>query len=243
VIVPDWPAPAAVRALSTTRAGGVSTAPYDRLNLGAHVGDDPAAVAENRRRVLAACGHPPGRLATAGQVHGARLVEVDGAGHVEACDGLLTRVPGLPLAVTVADCMPLILVAPGAVAVAHAGWRGTAEGMARHALLELCRVAKVPPQAVVVHLGPCIRACCYAVGPEVAERFPATAVERRAGALHLDLAAAARAQLTAAGLPAAALVDLGECTCCHAEWYYSHRRDGERTGRQWALAALPGGDG
>jgi YfiH family protein len=222
----------------TTRRGGVSLPPFDTLNLGRSTADRPEAVSENRRRLLAALGLDAARIVTAGQVHAARAVEVDAPGHVPGCDALVTRTPGLALAVTTADCMSILYLAPGAVAVAHSGWRGTAAGMPRATLAVLCGAASVDAGRVTVIIGPCIRACCYEVGPEVLRQFPADAARDVGGHRHLDLAAAARAQLLEAGVPAAACLDTGACTACEPAWYFSHRRDGGLTGRHWALAAL-----
>jgi len=239
--VPLWrPAdrdPEVVLAFSTRR-GGVSAAPYDSLNLGRSTGDRAEDVTKNRRRLLHALALDHDRLATAGQMHGVRVVAVEAPGHTPACDALLTRRPGVPLAVSTADCMSLLFHATGTVAAAHAGWRGTADGIPRATLLALCAAAGVAPQRVTVHLGPCIRACCYEVGDDVARRFPAAAVRRAGAAWHLDLPHAARLQLLEAGLPPDSLHDSGACTACDASWYYSHRRDRERTGRHWGIVAL-----
>lgn len=221
----------------TTRRGGVSLPPYDSLNLGRSTPDRAGDVDANRRRVLAALGLGP--VATAGQVHGARIVEVDGPGHVPDCDGLLTRRPGLALAVTTADCLPILLHAPGVVALVHSGWRGAAAGMPRAALEAVAAAANAAPGGITVHVGPCIRACCYAVGPEVLARFPSAVARTGAAAAHLDLVEATRLQLAAAGLPEAAWHDTGACTACEPHWYFSHRRDGSPSGRHWAVAALP----
>ena len=223
----------------STRLGGVSAPPFDTLNLGRSTDDRPDAVTENRRRLLAGIGLDPERLATAGQVHGADIREALAPGHLDRCDALVTRQPGLALAVTTADCMPLLLVARGAVAAVHAGWRGTAGGAPRVTLEALCRIAGTTPAEVEVHLGPCIRSCCYQVGSEVAGRFPATAVRRVGDVLHLDLPVAARDQLLQAGLAESAWHDTGGCTSCERELYFSHRRDEGRTGRHWGVIAIP----
>jgi polyphenol oxidase len=234
---PPSSAPGATLAF-TTRRGGVSAPPWDTLNLGRSTADPPEAVTENRRRVLVALGVPPARLATAGQVHGVAVARVGGPGHHEGCDALVTTVPGLALAVSSADCLPLLYVAPRAVAAAHSGWRGTAAGMPGAALAALCELAGVGPAVVDVHLGPCIRSCCYEVGEEVARRFPAAAVVRADAVPRLDLALAARLALEELGVPAGAIHDTGACTSCRRDLYFSHRRDGGRTGRQWGVAVL-----
>lgn len=244
--VPLWkPAPdvPGARLAFSTRRGGVSAPPFDSLNLGRSTVDRPGAVAENRARFLAALGLSPARLATAGQVHGARVVEATAPGHQPGCDALLTRVPGLVLAVTTADCMSLLYVAPGAVAAAHAGWRGTAEGMPAATLAALCASAGCRPEQVHVHIGPCIRGCCYEVGDEVASRFPAAALRPGAGRPRLDLPSAARLALESQGMPAANVHDTGACSACEPHWYFSHRRDAGRTGRLWGVAAVHPGPG
>src|SRR5712691_5648595 len=136
--------------LFSTRLGGLSRAPYDSMNLGRSTRDAPAAVTANRERLLAAAALDPDQLATAGQVHGSNVVEVSAAGHHPGCDALLTRTPGVVLAVTTADCMSLLYRAPGVVAAAHSGWRGTAGGMPVAALEAVCRLAGCAPDAVTV---------------------------------------------------------------------------------------------
>ncbi len=240
-LVPHWrPATArtgAVLAFSTRR-GGVSAAHFESLNLGRSTEDDPEAVTENRARLLAALGLSPAALATAGQVHGARVVEVTSPGHQPECDALVSRVPGLALAVTTADCMSLLFEAPGAVASVHAGWRGTADGMPGAALAALCALSGCGPEHVHVHIGPCIRGCCYEVGDEVASRFPAPALRPTRGRPRLDLPTAARLALESAGIPRTSIHDTGACSACEPAWYFSHRRDQGRTGRLWGVAAV-----
>ena len=223
--------------LFSTRRGGVSQAPFDSLNLGRSTADDAAAVRENRERLLRLATLSPERLATAGQVHGARVVEVIAPGHHAECDALVTRHPDVVLAVTTADCMSLLYDAPGVVAVAHSGWRGTAEAMPVAALDAVCRLAGCAPDAVSVAIGPAIRGCCYEVGDDVAARFPPAAVRATGGKPRLDLPTAARIALNAAGVRPERLEDTGACTCCEPDWYFSHRRDRGRTGRHWGVAA------
>jgi polyphenol oxidase len=240
VSVPHWrPAvPAGAVIAFSTRRGGVSEPPFDSLNLGRSTDDRAESVTENRSRLLVCLGLAPESLATAGQVHGARVVEVDAPGHQPGCDALVSRVPGLALAVTTADCMSLLYTAPGAVAAAHAGWRGTADGMPVAALTALCTSAGCAPEHVHVHLGPCIRGCCYEVGGEVASRFPAAALRQGPGRSRLDLPTAARLALEAAGVPRDSIHDTGACSACEPYWYFSHRRDQGRTGRLWGVAAV-----
>jgi len=228
----------------STRRGGVSRAPYDTLNLGRSTADEAAAVTENRRRLLLGLGLDPERLATAGQVHGAGVAIVDGPGLTADCDALITTRPGLALAVTAADCLPLLLAAPGGVAAVHAGWRGAAAGVAETALVALAAATGCEPALVTAHFGPCIRDCCYEVGPEVASRFPDSVVRRLQSrepggreVLRLSVPDAVRFRLAAAGVPEGSIHDTGACTACAPDWYYSHRRDRGVTGRHWGVIA------
>jgi YfiH family protein len=210
----------------TGRRGGVSEPPYDTLNLAARVGDDGAAVEENRRRVAAALGYAPEALALARQVHGAEVLTVERqSGVVGTGDGLVTASTGAVLGLLTADCAPVVLLGRR-LAVAHAGWRGLAAGIVARAV-----AAAAPVRAAWV--GPSIRSCCYEVGPEVIDAFRAAGLPV-AGDRHVDVAEAAGAAVRAAG--AGAVTVSATCTSCDPGWF-SHRRDGT-TGRNGALAAL-----
>lgn len=207
-------------ALFTLRDGGVSTGPYASLNLGPYTDDDPAAVAENRRRAAARAG---AELVGVRQVHGTRVTE--GSDPASEADGVVVRTPGLAATVLVADCLPVVVAGDGAVAALHAGWRGLADGILEAGIEALGGTA---PRAVI---GPGAGVCCYEVGGEVAAHFGR---EHRRGR-HLDLKAAAVARLRAAGVEA--VDDVGVCTMCDARCF-SHRRDGGVTGRQGGLGWL-----
>jgi len=238
--LPIWratPEPHGVRLAFSTRRGGVSAPPFETLNLGRSSGDRLELVEANRERLLRSLDLDPRRLATAGQVHGTTVTRVANAGLAPECDALVTTTSGLALAVTAADCLPILYHAPGAVAAAHSGWRGTAAGMPEAALAAVCAAAGVPTARVTAHFGPCIRGCCYEVGDEVAARFPAAALRRVDGRWRLDLPTAARARLLEAGLVPESLHDTGACTSCEPHWYYSYRRDHGRTGRLWGVVA------
>jgi hypothetical protein len=209
------------------------------MNLGRSTADAPDAIAGNRARLLAAIAADPARLVTAGQVHGARAVVVDRPGHVPDCDALVSRTPGLVLAITTADCMSILISAPGAAAAIHAGWRGLAAGVLEAAIAALRGLTGAPSGRMEVHFGPCIRGCCYEVGDEVAGCFPASACSHPGTRPHLDLPTAARERLAALGCGADAVEDTGACTACEPSLYFSHRRDHGVTGRHWAIA-IPG---
>ncbi len=219
----EWPALVGlgVDVVVTTRSGGVSAAPYDSLNLGLHVGDDPAAVLENRRRAAAALGATPGDLVVGAQVHGCAAAVVTraeagsgataAAGALAGVDTLVTAEPGVVLMTLVADCVPLVLFDPVArvLATVHAGWRGTVARVPEAALAAMAGLGSRPAD-VVAALGPAVAAERYEVGDEVvlaAREGLGPAVSEaalRAGAggrWHLDLWAANRAVLLDAGVP------------------------------------------
>ncbi len=238
--LPAWRLPAeptGVRLAFSTRRGGVSLSPYDTLNLGRSTADRVEAVSENRRRLMRALDLDPEHFATAGQVHGRDVREARAPGLHESCDGLWTRKPGLALAVSSADCLPILFTAPGGVGAAHAGWRGTRAGVIEATLAALCGATGTEPRQIEAHLGPCIRDCCYVVGPEVARQFPPESLREADGVLYLSLPAAARRRLEEAGVAPAAISDTGACTACEPSLYFSHRRDHGLTGRHWGIAA------
>ncbi len=185
----------------TTRAGGVSPPPWDSLNLGDHVGDEPERVAENRRRVAAAMGVEAARLVIARQVHGRSVLDLDEwRGEPLEGDALVTTRADLAVAVLVADCVPLLVVDDERLAVAHAGWRGLADGVVAATLAHFAW-----PERVRVVLGPHISPARYQVGPEVAERFadiPDAVVPDEGDRRRLDLAAVATHQLLDHGVTA-----------------------------------------
>ena len=240
-IRPEWPAPVGVRALATTRLGGVSLAPYASLNLGDHVGDRAEAVALNRGRLKEAARLPAEPLWLR-QAHGADVADADRGTPAAAADAAVTREEGRVLAILTADCMPVLFAADGGAAVgaAHAGWRGLAAGV----LEATVRALAVPPPRLLAWIGPCIGARRYEVGAEVRAALLAddpAAVEAFAagsqGRYFADLAQLARRRLEKLGV--GAVHQASECTYSDANRYFSHRRDG-RCGRQAALIWLDG---
>lgn len=243
VIRPDWPAPPGVGALMSTRLGGVSLAPCNSLNLGAHVGDDAGAVAENRSRWAGSLGAQPVWL---NQVHGAQVVRVSGddVGRAPAtADAAWTDQPALACTVLVADCLPVLFASSDgrAVAAAHAGWRGLAGGVLEATLAALREGAGVEAGAVLAWLGPCIGPRAFEVGADVLQAFgaldgsdpPFVSRPRPDGSARwlADLHGLARARLAAAGVQQTS--SGGLCTVDDASRFFSFRRDG-RTGRMAA---------
>jgi len=222
------------RVLVTMRAAGHSAPPYDENNLALHVGDDPVAVAANRRQLAGEFG--VGQVQFMRQVHGASVAVVDRAtdDDVADVDVLVTTTRGLAIAVLVADCVPVALVSPTALAVVHAGRRGVAGGVVAAAVAAVRRFDAGPLAASV---GPAICGRCYevpaAMQEEVVAAAPAAMSTTAAGTPGLDLPAAVRSQLLAAGVD----VTYDDATCTReSSRYYSHRRDGV-TGR-FAMVAM-----
>ncbi|WP_201494623.1 peptidoglycan editing factor PgeF [Rubrivivax sp. A210] len=226
----------------STRAGGVSAGPWASLNLGAHCGDDAAAVAENRARFAAAIAARPVWLQ---QVHGCRVLELTPASAAQdlpPADAAWTTTPGLACTVQVADCLPVLLAARDgrAVAAAHAGWRGLAGGVLEATVAALCRGAGLQPGDLLAWLGPCIGPRQFEVGAEVLQAFgddPAAPDRRRfmprsrpddSPRWLADLPGLARESLQAAGVEAVS--GEGRCTVEEASAFFSFRRDGA-TGR------------
>jgi polyphenol oxidase len=230
-----------VRRVVTTRAGGVSGAPYDSFNLGADVGDDPDAVAANRRRLADGIGLPPQRLVWMRQVHGATVTAVDGprSGPVQACDALVTTEPDLALVVLTADCVPVLLADPsaGVVAAVHAGRLGARDGVLPAALNAMQAVG-ADVGRVEALLGPAVCGACYPVPAElqaeVEARLPGSAARSATGAPSLDLRAGLWRQLAAAGV---ARIGVDPRCTVEDDQLYSYRRDGT-TGRIAAVTWL-----
>jgi polyphenol oxidase len=217
------------RALFTTRRGGVSSGPFASLNIGRKTADDGANVDANRDRLAAIVGLPRERFLYGIQVHGARVrraTEPPGPARpaVEE-DGQATALGDAPALVFVADCLPVLLAADGAVAALHCGWRGLAGGIVAEGVAALRELGASGP--ITAAVGPGARGCCYEVGEEIHARFG----EGRVGDRNLDLPAIARSRLAEAGV--ATVHDTGLCTMCAGEeLFFSHRRDGGVTGRQ-----------
>ncbi|MFA5867541.1 MAG: peptidoglycan editing factor PgeF [Actinomycetota bacterium] len=231
----------------TTRLGGVSPAPYDALNLGQHVGDDPANVMENRRRVLSALGLDETRLKTVRQVHGNGILRVDekkcaiGAtetGDIEA-DALMTGLNKTPIAVFTADCVPVVLAdaARRKITVVHAGWKGIYSLIVPRALAAMKEAVHSETGDVYAFIGPAVGPCCYEVDEARAGLFGEKYIDRQPGKIRLDLPAIVRDQLREAGLEPDRISGSGLCTCCRKDLFFSFRRDGI-CGRQMAAAAL-----
>lgn len=235
----DWPAPPGVRALVTLRHGpGRSQPPFDAFNLGSRCGDDPDAVAHNRRQLAEALGLPsPPRWLR--QVHGTAVAVEPGVDE-PAADAAVTATPGTVLAILTADCLPVVFAARDGseVAAAHAGWRGLAGGVLEATVAAM----RTAPRALVAWLGPAAGPNAYEIDAPVRDAFlahdpraAAAFAASRPGHWRIDLYAIARQRLADAGIGAADIHGGGLCTISEPGRFFSHRRDG-RSGRIATLA-------
>lgn len=233
-----------------TRRGGVSPRPWESLNVGAMVGDDPERVHTNRGLALEALGRDPASVFDAWQVHSAEVVVADGprgdAPPLQA-DAILTDRPEVTLMMRFADCVPVLLHDPvrRAVGIVHAGWLGTVRQVLRAALRRMVSAYGTRPADVVAAIGPSIAAHHYPVGPEVVAAFRAAYGATADGHLtagddgtRLDLWSANRQVLEEEGVRQIEVS--GICSACHTEDWFSHRGEGGRTGRFAAVIALAG---
>ncbi|MEJ8840338.1 peptidoglycan editing factor PgeF [Ramlibacter sp. AN1133] len=232
-MTPEWPAPAGVRAFCSERDGGVSAPPYDTLNLGDHVGDDEAAVQENRRRYAVTLQARPVFLK---QVHGQGVVRLDAATPDQAeADACWTTERGVACTMMVADCLPVLLADRRGtiVGAAHCGWRGLAGGVLEALWTQMAPTAGAARDAIA-WIGPCIGPDAFEVGPEVRAAFLAQDTSaadlfrpHAEGKFLADLPALARRRLAAMGITAVHGNDGSRrwCTVANASRFFSHRRD------------------
>lgn len=225
----------------TTRAGGVSSSPYDSFNLGDHVGDAPEAVAANRRRLAESVGLEPGQIVWMEQLHTNTVTVVDEpqAAAVEATDALVTTTPGLALAVLTADCVPLLLAdhSAGVVAAVHAGRMGARNGIARHTIRRMVELGATPAHIQAV-MGAAAAGRDYEVPAEMAadveKHLPGSRATTAKGTAGVDIRAGLIRQLMELGVTA---IESDPRSTVSDEDFFSYRRDGV-TGRQASLIWL-----
>jgi hypothetical protein len=227
-----------------TREGGASQGLYSSFNLAEGVGDDPSAVGANLARWRAA--YPRVRLARLQQVHSNRIHQIGLTYDVRRRigDGMVTEVPGIVLAIFTADCVPVLMVDAETeiVGALHAGWRGSLAGIAGEGVRVMAARGALP-ERIRAALGPSIGSCCFEVDAELAERFvshiPAAADycrSGRPGKRYLDLRGILRSQLQEAGIAATSIVDIGPCTKCNSDRFFSRRAaGGAATGLQMSF--------
>jgi YfiH family protein len=248
-------APGFVTHAFCTRRGGVSTGPYSSLNLGLLAGDRVEDVRRNQTLVEEAFGIPDGRLILMRQVHGDRIRVLDGDGPLPEglpeCDGLITGRPEVALGIRTADCVPLFFVdrVRRVIGAAHAGWRGTARGIAAAMVETLAGRFSSRREDLLAVIGPAIGPCCYQVDAPVFAAFSAMPGAglffrpcREKDRWMVDLALANRLQIGEAGVPSENIFASGLCTACRQDLFFSHRAGGGRSGRQINLLMLRAGD-
>jgi YfiH family protein len=235
-----------------TRHGGTSRAPFDSLNLGGNVGDDPKAVRQNHERMYAALGVDDAKACTVWQVHSADVVianaPVPGRRWLAHADALMTDRAGVPLSMRFADCTPILYHDPvkGVIAIAHAGWRGTVQGIAATVVRAMVAAYGCNPADIRAGIGPAIGPQRYQVGEEVVDAvwayFGTTdgliRCDPSDGTSYLNLWAANQLDLERAGVPAAQIDVAGLCTAEHVDEFFSHRQEKGKTGRFGAVIAL-----
>ncbi|KMW73267.1 hypothetical protein TI10_09220 [Photorhabdus luminescens subsp. luminescens] len=239
LIFPNWPQPTAVKACSSTRLGGMSLSPYDSLNLGKHVGDKPDVVEQNRH-ILAKMAELPQPPIWLEQVHGTRVVRLDGQPLEDnKADAVYTNIPGQVCAVMTADCLPVLFCSSvgDEVAAAHAGWRGLCAGVLENTIAQF----KAKPNQIQAWLGPAIGAKKFEVGNEVLQAFTLQHADLSqafipVGEKYLaDIYLLAKLKLQSVGVKA--IFGGNECTVSNKEKFFSYRRDGI-TGRMATLIWL-----
>jgi len=247
-----------VRHFVSTRGGGFSDPPYDSLNLGFHVGDDPENVLKNRERLADTIGIPLTHFTIGRQIHSGNVTivsealrgkgSIDHSEAIDATDAMVTTVPDTCLMVLVADCVPMLFFDPGrrVIGVAHAGWHGTLQCVARNTVRAMEKAFGSSPQDIVVGMGPSIGPCCYEVGPEVIARvegiFPrgkeCLLNESKGGKGYFDLWKANLVQLLRAGVEGKNIEMAEKCTGHNPELFFSYRHQRGDTGRFGAGIAL-----
>jgi len=231
-------------AAESTRHGGVSPAPYASLNLGKSTGDDPSNVAENRRRLCAALGFAPGQLAWSRQVHGDRVRVVTEPGGSEGFDALVAGKRGILLAVSMADCTPILIYDSKntAIGAVHSGWPGTAARIAEKTMRCMAAEFGTRGEDCFAYVGTCIDECSFEVGEEVAVQFD-TAFKRydkARGKFWVDLKKANAAMLQECGIPGHR-IEISPCsTVLNNDDYFSHRKEKGATGRMMAVIGMLG---
>jgi polyphenol oxidase len=225
-------------AAESTRHGGVSAPPFGTLNLGGSTADAPANVAENRSRFWQALGIVPQHVATSHQVHGSNILTVQVPGSYEGFDALITAQEGIFLAVTIADCTPILVydASQQVVAAIHAGWRGTVQEIVLKTIRKMKNEYGTDPSRCYAYVGTCIDACSFEVGDEVAEQFggPHKNFNKAAGKYFVDLKKANSDQLKEAGVPESQIQVSSYSTVMHNQDYFSYRLEKGQTGRMLA---------
>lgn len=220
----------------------MSQSPFASLNFSTSTGDDVTAVTENRRRFFDQLGLHEEHLAAPRQVHSATIHQADEPGTFQDCDALFTLREDLWLSVLTADCIPILIwsLEKPVIAAVHSGWRGTRQKILSGLITRLQKELGIDPGSLLVFLGPGLQKDHFEVGPEFESFFEHRFLEKREGRLYFDNSGALREQALEAGIQAEHLEDLGYCTYEDQDRFYSHRRDGQTTGRMMAIIGRRG---
>ncbi|MFH0991839.1 MAG: peptidoglycan editing factor PgeF [bacterium] len=228
-----------IRCAVSTRLGGVSPDPLS-MSLSFNIGDARENVIRNRELFFSQLEIEPSLVIYPRQIHSCRVESVTVPGPVGECDALITDRPNLALAVTIADCTPILLFDPERMVIAaiHAGWRGTAQGIVERAVQQMIEKYSCSPSSFKAYIGPSAGPCCYEVGEDVASQFQAIFIQRRGERIVLDLKSANQFQLLRQGLSQTNIEIAPHCTICNAQLFHSYRRDREKSGRMMASIVM-----
>lgn len=220
----------------STRKGGVSSPPYDSLNLGINTADAGGNVSENRKRFFNSIGFSEKLAAIPEQVHGDNVEVITESGIYPDTDSLITNVPGIVLIIHTADCVPLFLYEPEnrVIGLVHAGWRGVYKGIVKKTIEVIIKNFSTNSKNISAFLGPSIGPCCYRIGSNIKQKFSSKYIHN----CYLDLWTCLHDQLAEAGCSPENILLSRLCTSCHPEWFFSHRRSKGETGRMAAFFYL-----
>jgi YfiH family protein len=223
----------------STRIGSDVKTHYG-MNLSFMVGDDPLNVKKNRNKFFSQLGISEQQLAVPLQCHSYTVQKVDKPGEYGNCDALVTNIKNVALIVTIADCVPILLFDPinVAIAVVHAGWRGTAGKISKHTVKKMKEEFLTDPSVLLAFIGPSAGSCCYEVGDEVAVMFDNKIVPYHRDKKFIDLKNENKLQLQSEGLLSDHIEVSGYCTICEKRLFHSFRRDGPKAGRMMAVICI-----
>jgi YfiH family protein len=223
-----------------SRTGGVSPSPFDSLNLGTGLGDTNSNVNQNRNILLNALDISNDNLVIGKQIHSSNIKIVNKGGRYKDFDGFITEREGLSLAISTADCYPVIIYSPpeNVLAAIHVGRKGAVKGIISKTLAILIDRFLINPEYTISVIGPGICWRCYRVNKEVAAQFDERVIKKREGELHLDLTLFIKNELKRGGIKQQNIFKSGICTSCSPDTCFSYRRDGYRTGRHWTVATI-----
>lgn len=220
----------------STRKGGVSSSPFDFLNLGINTADKQENVHYNRNRFYQAISVQTDRLVMPQQVHENHVAVVTEPGEIPRTDAVITQIPELALSIQIADCVPIFLYYPliPCIGLVHAGWRGTVRKIAQKTVQAMTDHLNADPSDLLAFIGPSIGPCCYEVGNDVKSCFDPTYLNQD----HLDLWECNKEHLVKSGIPVCNIQVSGICTRCNNSMFFSHRESGGETGRMMAVMMI-----